>query len=154
MRRARCSAGGPTMPLSDAAVSHLASVTDRPVVPGGRYQILGHLGQGGMGTVYLARDHLLDREVALKAISAPWLDGSGDQLLGEAQVLAALEHPGIVPVHDVGRLEDGRSFYTMRRVRGRRLDRVRAEDPPLADLLRTFYRVCETVVYAHANGIL
>jgi eukaryotic-like serine/threonine-protein kinase len=142
------------MPLSDAALSHLASVTDRPVVSGGRYEILGHLGQGGMGTVYLARDHLLGREVALKAISAPWLDGSGDQLLREAQVLAALEHPGIVPVHDVGRLEDGRAFYTMRRVRGRRLDRVRAEDPPLADLLRTFYRVCEAVAYAHANGIL
>lgn len=142
------------MPLSDAALSHLASVTDRPVVPGGRYEILGHLGQGGMGTVYLARDHLLGREVALKAISAPWLDGSGDQLRGEARVLAALEHPGIVPVHDVGRLEDGRAFYTMRRVSGRRLDEVRAEEPPLADLLRTFYRVCEAVAYAHANGIL
>ena len=104
--------------------------------------------------MYLARDHLLGREVALKAISAPWLDGSGDQLLREARVVAALEHPGIVPVHDVGPLEDGRAFYTMRRVRGRRLDMVRAEDPPLADLLRTFYRVCEAVAYAHANGIL
>jgi serine/threonine protein kinase len=141
-------------PLSDAALAHLASVTDRPAVPGGRYEILGRLGQGGMGTVYQARDHRLGREVALKALSAPWLDGSGDQLLREAQVLAALEHPGIVPVHDVGRLEDGRAFYTMRLVRGRRLDKVRAENPALGDLLRTFYRVCETVAYAHANGIL
>ena len=141
-------------PLSDAALAHLASVTDRPVVPGGRYEILGHLGQGGMGTVYLARDHVLGRDVALKALSAPWVAGNGEQLLREARVLAALEHPGIVPVHDVGRLEDGRAFYTMRLVQGRGLDQVRAADPPLPELLRTFYRVCETVAYAHANGIL
>jgi serine/threonine protein kinase len=123
-------------------------------VPGDRYEILGHLGQGGMGTVYLARDHVLGRDVALKALSAPWIAAAGDELLREAQVLATLEHPGIVPVHDVGRLADGRLFYTMRRVQGSRLDKVRAADPPLADLLRTFYRVCETVAYAHARGIL
>lgn len=141
-------------PLSDAALAHLASVTDRPAVPGGRYDILSRLGQGGMGTVYLARDQVLGREVALKVLSAPWLEGSDDGLLREARVLAALEHPGIVAVHDVGRLEDGRAFYAMRLVRGRRLDAVRADDPPLAELLRTFYRVCETVAYAHANGVL
>jgi serine/threonine protein kinase len=140
--------------LSDAALAHLASVTDRPVVPGGRYEIVGQLGQGGMGTVYLARDHELGREVALKALSAPWLAGDADQLLNEARVLAALEHPGIVAVHDVGRLADGRAFYTMRRIQGRRLDQVRAADPPLAELLRSFHRVCETVAYAHANRIL
>jgi serine/threonine-protein kinase len=141
-------------PLSDAALSHLASVTDRPVVPGGRYEILGHLGQGGMGTVYRARDHALGREVALKALSAPWAVGDGDRLPREAQVLATLEHPGIVPVHDLGHLADGRAFYTMRLVQGRRLDKALADGPPLADLLRTFYRVCETVAYAHAHGIL
>ena len=141
-------------PLSDAALAHLASVTDRPVVPGDRYEIKGRLGQGGMGTVYLARDHLLDRDVALKALSAPWVAESGDRLLKEAKVLAALEHPGIVPVHDVGRLADGRAFYTMRLVQGQRLDKARAAEPSLAELLRTFYRVCETVAYAHANGIL
>lgn len=141
-------------PLSDAALAHLASVTDRPVVPGSRYEILGHLGQGGMGTVYRARDNALGRDVALKALSAPWAVGDGDRLLREARVLAALEHPGIVPVHDLGRLADGRAFYTMRLVQGRRLDRAWADDPPLADLLRTFYRVCETVAYAHAHGIL
>lgn len=140
--------------LSDAALAHLASVTDRPVVPGGRYEITGQLGQGGMGTVYLARDHELNRDVALKVLSAPWASGGADQLLAEARVLAALEHPGIVAVHDVGRLADGRAFYSMRRVQGRRLDEVRAADPPLAELLRTFYRICETVAYAHANRIL
>ena len=141
-------------PLSDAALGHLASVTDRPIVPGGRYEIVGHLGQGGMGTVYRARDRVLGREVALKVLSAPWAVESADRLPREARVLATLEHPGIVPVHDLGRLADGRPFYTMRLVRGRRLDRVRAEASPLADLLRTFYRVCETVAYAHAHGIL
>jgi serine/threonine protein kinase len=140
--------------LSDAAVAHLASVTDRPAVPGGRYEIQGRVGQGGMGTVYQARDNVLGRDVALKVLSAPWIADTGEALLREARVLAALEHPGIVPVHDVGRLEDGRVFYTMRLVQGRRLDQVQAESPGLMELLRTFYRVCETVAYAHANGIL
>ncbi|HUF35128.1 MAG TPA: serine/threonine-protein kinase [Gemmatimonadales bacterium] len=140
--------------LTDAALDHLASVTDRPLVPGGRYEILDRLGQGGMGTVYLARDRVLGREVALKALSAPWALDQGARLLQEARILAALEHPGIVPVHDLGTLADGRDFYTMRRVQGRRLDDARAADPPVSDLLRVFHRVCETVAYAHANGIL
>jgi serine/threonine protein kinase len=140
--------------LSDAALDHLASVTDRPAVPGGRYEIVDRLGQGGMGTVYLARDLTLGREVALKVLSAPWALTDAPRLLQEAQVLARLEHPGIVPVHDVGTLADGRAFYTMRRVQGQRLDTARAGDPPLSDLLRVYYRVCEAVAYAHANGIL
>jgi serine/threonine protein kinase len=143
------------MTLSDRALEHLASVADRPVVPGGRYEILDRLGQGGMGTVYRALDRSLGREVALKVLSAPWATGAdAGRLLREAQILATLEHPGIVPVHDVGSLADGRAFYTMRGVQGQRLDAARAAAPPLADLLRMFYRVCETVAYAHSHGIL
>ena len=143
------------MTLSDRVVDHLAGVADRPVVPGGRYEILDRLGQGGMGTVYRVLDRSLGREVALKVLSTPWATGvDAGRLLREAQILATLEHPGIVPVHDVGSLADGRAFYTMRRVQGQRLDDARAAAPPLADLLRMFYRVCETVAYAHAHGIL
>ena len=143
------------MTLSDRTLEHLATVADRPVVSGSRYEILDRLGQGGMGTVYRARDLSLGREVALKVLSAPWIAGAdAGRLLKEAQILARLEHPGIVPVHDVGTLADGRAFYAMRRVQGRRLDVARAASPPLPDLLRMFYRVCETVAYAHAHGIL
>ena len=140
--------------VSDAALDHLVSMTDRPAVPGGRYEIVDRLGQGGMGTVYLARDLTLGREIALKVLSAPWALADAPRLLKEAQVLARLEHPGIVPVYDVGTLADGRTFYTMRRVQGQRLDTARAADPPLSDLLRVYYRVCEAVAYAHASGIL
>jgi serine/threonine protein kinase len=68
-------------------------------------------------------------------------------------VLAALDHPGIVPVHDAGRLPDGRAYYVMALVRGDRFD-TRAERVTLADRLRLFDRVCDTVAFAHARGVI
>jgi serine/threonine protein kinase len=69
-------------------------------------------------------------------------------------VLARLEHPGIVPVHDVGLLPDGRAFYTMKLVRGSRLDVYAETRRDLNELLRVFLRVCEAVAFAHAEGIV
>ena len=97
--------------------STLRDVADWPLVSGDRYEVVEPLGRGGMGTVYLARDTVLDREVALKIVERRSDDA------GEARILARLEHPGIVPVHDCGELPDGRLFYAMKRVRGDRLDR-------------------------------
>mgnify|MGYP006333215135 CR=1 FL=1 len=75
-----------------------------------------------MGAVYAARDLVLDREVAVKVSSVLTPAGGVDeQLRIEARVLAALEHPGIVPVHDAGVLGDGRLFYVMKLVRGETL---------------------------------
>jgi len=85
--------------------------------------LVRELGRGGMGTVYEARDTRLERTVALKALSP--LDDNADaveRLWREARILARLEHPGIVPIHDVGMLPDGRPYYTMKLVEGRRLD--------------------------------
>jgi serine/threonine protein kinase len=65
-----------------------------------------------------------------------------------------LEHPGIVPVHDVGELADGRVFYTMKFVRGRRLDHHLDETSSLPERLRIFVRICEAVAFAHAHGVL
>lgn len=126
-----------------------------PEVETGRYQIVGPLGRGGMGTVYLAEDRLLEREVALKVLDLADPDGAlAARLLLEARILARLEHPGIVPVHDVGSLTDGRPFYTMKRVRGAGLAQVVGEGSPLYDRLRIFGRVCEAVAFAHAHGVL
>ena len=119
--------------LPDGALDHLREVAAEPDLSGTPYEIAGIIGRGGMGTVYLARDRDLDREVALKVVE---LDGEDtERMLREARILARLEHPGIVPVHDVGTLPDGRAWYVMKRVRGRSLDE-HARTLSLPDRLR------------------
>jgi serine/threonine-protein kinase len=81
------------------------------------------------------------------------MPGLADRLAREAGILARLEHPGIVPVHDAGELADGRVFYVMKLVRGERLDRFAAARP-LGEVLRVFLRVCEAVGFAHAQGVI
>src|SRR6516162_9590843 len=98
--------------LSDEVLAHLRRVTAAPDLTGTRYELVEQIGRGGMGTVYLARDRELDRPVALKVLDVL---PEGTQV--EARVLARLEHPGIVPVHDAGVLPDGRFFYVMKLVR-------------------------------------
>jgi serine/threonine protein kinase len=140
--------------ISDLALRHLQEVADRPDLAGTPYEIRETIGRGGMGTVYLAWDRDLEREVALKVVSLP--EGGAElaeRMLREARILARLEHPGIVPVHDVGTLPDGRVFYAMKRVRGSRLDEA-ARTAPLPERLRMFQRICEAVAFAHAHGVI
>ena len=141
--------------LSDATLRHLRRVSDWPDLGGGRYRIVTELGQGGMGTVYRARDTELDRDVAIKVLRDPLPDEDAvDRMFREARILARLEHPGVVPVHDVLRLPDGRLAYVMKRIRGDSLDRHCAPDDPLADRLRIFERICEPVSFAHAHAVI
>ena len=135
------------------SVDAVDPASDRFDAMDGRYQIEGELGRGGMGTVFLARDRALDREVALKVIADAAPDGAVERMRREARILARLEHPGIVPVHDVGTLPDGRVFYAMKRVRGDRLDAF-ASGRPAPELLRVFLRICEAVAFAHARGVV
>jgi len=76
------------------------------------------------------------------------------RVLREARVLAQIEHPGIVPVHDVGSLADGRVFYCMKYVQGRRLDEWAGSAASLAERLRLFEKICEPVAFAHSRGVL
>src|SRR5687768_14763177 len=93
-----------------------------PDLIGGRYRPLEQLGHGGMGEVWRVRDELLEREVALKLIGSGLVDDRGvARFLEEARIAAQLQHPGIVPVHELGRLADGRAWFTMKEVRGRTL---------------------------------
>jgi serine/threonine protein kinase len=141
-------------PLSDAVVARLKSVAAWPEFPTARYSVLREIGRGGMGTVYLALDEDLGREVAIKVPHAAPTATLERRLQVEARVLAQLEHPGIVPIHDTGRLADGRLFYVMKRVRGRTLlDHLR-DLPDLTERLRVFERICEPVAFAHAHGII
>lgn len=141
--------------LSDAAVRRLRGLGDRrDEVVNGRYRVIEELGRGGMGIVYLAADTWLDREVALKVASGPVSEELERRLQLEARALARLEHPGIVPIHDAGRLPDGRLFYVMRRIHGRTL---RDHRPHLTDegaRLLVFERLCDPVAFAHARGVL
>lgn len=141
--------------IDDDAVRHLRAVIDQPDLSDTRYVLLDTLGRGGMGTVYLARDTALDREVALKVLSLPDPDdGLARRMRAEASILARLEHPGIVPVHDAGRLPDGRVFYVMKRVRGRRLDQLDTAAMSIADLVRLARRICDPIAFAHAHRII
>ncbi len=140
--------------LPDHALVHLQGVLREPEVPGERYALVEVLGEGGMGLVYRAEDRVLDRSVALKVLRPELADPSlAERLTREARILARLEHPGIVPVHDAGILADGRVYYVMKLVRGERLDAFAAARP-LTAVLRAFLRVCETVGFAHASGII
>lgn len=142
------------MSLPDHTLTHLQRVLRTPELPGDRYEIREPIGHGGMGTVYRAFDRTLGREVALKVLRADvTADEATIRLEREAQILARLEHPGIVPVHEVGTLADGRVYYVMKLVRGQRLHDF-ARGAPRADVLRVLLRVCETVGFAHAQGVI
>jgi serine/threonine protein kinase len=147
--------GGGGTELSDSTLDHLRRVMDFPDLSGTRYELRHELDRGGMGVVYAARDRELERDVALKVLATAVADAeAAERLRREAQIIAGLEHPGIVPVHDVGALPDGRVFYAMKLVGGQRLDVFVRAGPPLAERLRVFLRVCEPVAFAHAHGVI
>ena len=141
--------------LSDQALNRLRVAADVPDLSGTGYVLLDKLGAGGMGSVFRVQDTALGRQVALKVLGI--VDSGGEfsaRLLREAKIIAQLEHPGIVPVHDVGTLPDGRVFYTMKLVQGRRLDQRGDELGGLPERLRTFQKICEAVAFAHAHQVL
>jgi eukaryotic-like serine/threonine-protein kinase len=120
-----------------------------------RYTLRQFLARGGMGAVYLAQDLVLDRRVAIKILDSADPDGAlAKRLNKEARVLAQLEHPGIVPVHDAGTLSDGHVFYVMKFVEGTRVDQFLANVSSLPERLRLFLRICDSVSFAHSRGIL
>jgi serine/threonine protein kinase len=140
--------------ISDRAIDRLREAAAWPELDA-RYEITGVAGHGGMGTVYVARDRVLDRDVAVKVLDVADRRGSrAERLEREAHILARLDHPGIVPVHDAGTLEDGRAFYVMKLVQGRRLDDLIRDQLPLGSRLTIFDRVLDAVAFAHAHGVV
>ncbi len=140
---------------SDHALDHLREASQWPDLGGTRYELRHEVARGGMGVVYLAHDRELERDVALKVIGAYAADADTTaRLRREARILARLEHPGIVPVHDVGELPGGRVYYAMKLVSGKRLDELLASGLPLRERLRLLLRICEPVAFAHAHGVI
>jgi len=118
-----------------------------------RYVLGTIIGRGGMAVVWRAHDRTLEREVAIKVLAEHLDDAAvAARLAREARILARLEHPGIVSVHDSGVLEDGRPWYAMRLVRGARLDEAAASFATIGDALRVMLRLVETIAFAHAQG--
>ncbi|MCP4868077.1 MAG: SUMF1/EgtB/PvdO family nonheme iron enzyme [Proteobacteria bacterium] len=144
---------------SDAEVELLTDTS-------GRYELGDELGRGAMGKVHLATDRDLRREVALKTLlpEEAKRPGALGSLLREARLAGSLEHPNIVPVHELGTLEDGQPFFTMRKLRGRSLAAIlkglrageedTAEDFGRVRLLSVFIQIGLAIEFAHAAGIV
>ncbi|MBI4862609.1 MAG: serine/threonine protein kinase, partial [Candidatus Riflebacteria bacterium] len=122
-----------------------------------RYQILGQIGQGGMGVVHRALDTELDRVVALKLLSGRFAEeeGAQERFQREIRVLAGLSHPNIVRVFDCGEF-DGCPFYSMEIVEGGDLEtRIRNGGAlPLDETLRLLQQAAEALAYLHQRGLV
>jgi len=163
-------------PMPADLPSAAASTTETPQVnPEGqvlpeRYLDLGLLGVGGMGEVRRVRDLALNRTMAMKIVKAEVMARPDvvSRFVEEAQCNAQLQHPGLVPVHEIGTLRDGRAYFTMAEIKGVTLaDAIHAlhgagcgssrrtgQSWSFRDLLQVFVRVCDTVAYAHARGVV
>lgn len=136
---------------SDAALETIADL------PRGadRYTQLREIARGGMSVVWEVSDTSLQRTLAMKIAGA----GAGDaqRLLEEAQIVARLDHPGVVPVYEIGVDARGAAFLTMRRIDGRPLSALledhRAGRAPLVAVLEVLLKVCDTLAFAHRRGV-
>jgi Protein kinase domain len=139
-----------------------AASEEMPVAVGdaGRYQLHGEIARGGMGVVLKGRDVDLGRDVAVKVLLERHLDSPEvvRRFVEEAQIGGQLQHPGIVPVYELGRLPDGRLYIAMKLIRGRTLaELLEGRADPAADRARhlsTFEQACQAVAYAHACGVV
>jgi len=152
-----------TAPPAPGPALDLAHLAER------RYEVRGELARGGMGAILCVHDPALRRELAMKVSLSQLADGrargsSGSaglaRFVAEAQITAQLDHPGIVPVHELGLDPDGRVYFTMKLVQGRELTEVlRHAHAGAAGWTRVravgiLRRVCEAMAYAHDKGVV
>jgi WD40 repeat protein/serine/threonine protein kinase len=118
------------------------------------FEIVGSIGKGGMAEVYSARQASIDRQVALKMIRSDITDDDEVRykFISEAVVTGYLDHPNIVPIHDLGRSQDGKLFYAMKQVIGTSWNQSFSEKSK-AENIDILLRVCDAVAFAHDRGI-
>jgi serine/threonine-protein kinase len=132
----------------------------RDAVAVDRYRIDGEIARGGMGTVLKGRDPALGRDVALKVLRDDRRDDADlvRRFVEEAQIGGQLQHPGVVPIYELGTLNDCRPFFAMKLVKGQTLaSLLRARCEPadgLPRFLSMYEAICQTVAYAHARGVI
>jgi serine/threonine-protein kinase len=158
-------------PTADTAVSKLVGELSARSPKQSRYQIAGEIARGGMGVVLKVWDADLRRALAMKVVrdksgdpnqgSIPAVDSKAlGRFLEEAQVTGQLDHPGVVPVHELGVDAAGRVYFTMKLVKGKTLQEVFDEVTngkggwTQARVLGVILRVCEAMSYAHAKGVI
>ncbi len=126
----------------------------------GRYRLGRRIGKGGMGEVMAARDEQVGRDVAIKRMrAAAPSERAIQRFLREASIQGRLEHPAIVPVHEIGRDGDGLPFFVMKKLTGTTLGKAIADPEqrasfPLQRVLRAFAEVCLAIELAHVRGIV
>lgn len=143
------------------------STAERPADSVERYQLRDNFARGGLGKIWLAEDVRIRREVAYKELLPNALKNAGvvERFLEEAQITGQLEHPGIVPIYDLGWQENGTPFYSMKLVRGvtfkeaiENYHKLPRDSPQrrlaFAKLLRNFVAVCNAVGFAHDRNVL
>jgi serine/threonine protein kinase len=155
----------PTRPPSSGAMAALDALRALGATLSGRIDVHHTIGEGGMGVVHLATQATLGRHVAVKTLRA----GKGDKdatlrILREAWITGALEHPNVVPVHDVGVDASGEPVIVMKRIEGRAWSDLMADHAEVARRfpgvdpvewnLRTLVSVCNATHFAHSRGIL
>ena len=131
-----------------------------------RYRINGEIARGGMGAILKVWDEDLRRSLAMKVVlgrgedECEVDDGKLSRFLEEAQITGQLDHPGVVPVHEIGIGSDGRAFFTMQLVKGRDLKeifglvRAGSEGWNLTRALNVILRVCEAMAFAHEKKVI
>ena len=129
----------------------------------GEYTLVREIARGGMGRIYFGEDPQLKRQVAVKVSSVAY-GGEDPRFSKEAEVLAHLAHPNIVPIYNIGVDGQSRPFYSMKLVKGRTLqavlnairdgDAVAVKEYPRATLLTVFRKVCDAMAFAHSKGVL
>jgi serine/threonine protein kinase len=155
---------------SDTPTVSMRGTTEMFELRDGRYELGDLIASGGQGDIYRIYDRRLRRQLVMKVLDRQLAADSMSiaRFIQEAQLTAQLQHPAMVPVHEIGALLDGRPYYTMTEVRGRTLAAVIgdihaaskegwAAEPGgmgLGRLIDVFQRVCEAVGYAHACGII
>ncbi|MGE0870434.1 MAG: protein kinase [Kofleriaceae bacterium] len=133
-----------------------SDLSELPLVDRGLYEIGSEVARGGMGRVITARDRRVGREVAIKELLFAE-DAAKVRFEREARITAALQHPSIVPIYEVGRWDNGEPFYAMKHVDGRSLDQVIAESPQLDDrlaLVPNLLAVADALAFAHSRRIV
>jgi tRNA A-37 threonylcarbamoyl transferase component Bud32/tetratricopeptide (TPR) repeat protein len=144
--------------ISLAGATHKASELRAGSLFAGRYEIVRLLGQGGIGSVYEARDKTLNRKVAIKVLGRPALPDQMSWLRFQQEARAAgrLKHPGIIAIHDFGVTEDEQQYLTMDYIDGLNLAELFSASGPLvlSRFLSIFLKVCDSLAYAHSEGVI
>jgi serine/threonine-protein kinase len=143
-----------TRPVDVHHVGRVRTNPTRSTDAEGRFDVLGTLGQGGMGTVHLARERDLRRPIALKVLSDGTSEVGVTRFLTEATITAQLDHPNIVPVYGLEHTSAGQPALSMKLVSGQTFESLVEGPTPLNQRLEYFLEVCSAMQFAHDRGVI